>query len=83
MIGRVKGEAGAVDTPIGAIPSDGDINLEGVSLSPEARTTLFGFDRAGWQREFADLEGFLAEFGDRMPDALKTERRRVAEELAD
>ena len=83
MIGRVKGEAGAVDTPIGAIPSDGDINLDGVSLSPEARTVLFGFDRAGWQREFADLEGFLAEFGDRMPAALKRERERVAEALED
>ncbi|NUS60933.1 MAG: hypothetical protein HOQ01_08295 [Lysobacter sp.] len=42
---------------------------------------LFHFDRAGWQAEFDSLEGFLAEFGDRVPSALKDEQSRIAAEL--
>src|SRR3546814_23024 len=33
MIGRVKGEAGAIDTPIGALPRPEDLDLAGVELT--------------------------------------------------
>ena len=33
MIKRVEGKAGAVETPIGALPTVDDINLDGVALS--------------------------------------------------
>jgi len=81
MIGRVEGKAAAQDTPIGALPREQDIHLEGVALSDEARSVLFGFDRAGWQAEFDSLAGFLDEFGGRLPDALKEEHSRIAAEL--
>ncbi|UHQ19758.1 phosphoenolpyruvate carboxykinase (GTP) [Lysobacter sp. KIS68-7] len=81
MIGRVEGKAEAQDTPIGALPRAEDIHLEGVRLSDEARSILFGFDRAGWQAEFDSLEGFLDEFGTRLPEALKEEHGRIAAEL--
>jgi phosphoenolpyruvate carboxykinase (GTP) len=82
MLRRVEGQADAEVTPIGAVPRVEDVRLEGVALSEEARNVLFGFDRAGWGAEFAALEGFLDEFGDRMPDALRAERERIASELA-
>ena len=47
MIGRVKGEAGAAETPIGHLPQASDLNLDGVALSEEAHAKLFGFDHAG------------------------------------
>ena len=81
MIDRVEGQASARETPIGALPQADDIHLDGVALSDEARRVLFGFDRAGWQAEFDSLEGFLDEFGERMPDALKREQGRIAAEL--
>src|SRR3546814_7756946 len=37
MIGRVKGEAGAVDTPIGALPRPEGLDLAGVELTDEER----------------------------------------------
>jgi phosphoenolpyruvate carboxykinase (GTP) len=82
MLGRVEGQADAEATPIGAVPRPEDVRLDGLALSEEARSVLFGFDRAGWNAEFAALEGFLDEFGDRMPDALRQERARIAAELA-
>ncbi len=81
MIERVKGTAGALDTPIGALPQPGDLNLDGISLSSEAGEKLFGFDRDGWQAEFASIGEFLDEYGPRMPAALKLEQSRILGEL--
>ena len=66
MIRRVEGKADAVETPIGHLPRAEDLNLDGVALSDEAHELLFGFDRAGWQAEFASLGEYLQEFGARL-----------------
>ncbi|HVI25904.1 MAG TPA: phosphoenolpyruvate carboxykinase (GTP) [Xanthomonadaceae bacterium] len=83
MIKRAQGGVGAVETPIGNLPREGDVNLDGVALSDEARAKLFGFDRAGWQAEFAGIGEYLAEYGPRMPQALKDEQQRIAAALAE
>ena len=82
MIRRVEGKADAVETPIGHLPRAEDLNLDGVALSDEAHELLFGFDRAGWQAEFASLGEYLEEFGARTPQALKDEQQRIATRLA-
>ncbi|HET7843583.1 MAG TPA: phosphoenolpyruvate carboxykinase (GTP) [Xanthomonadales bacterium] len=82
MIQRVKGEAGSVETPIGHLPKDDEINLDGVQLTDEARAKLFGFEREGWQAEFASIGEYLDEYGPRMPQALKDEQQRIAKALA-
>jgi phosphoenolpyruvate carboxykinase (GTP) len=83
MIARVKGEAGATDTVIGALPQAEDLNLDGVALSDEARAKLFGFDRDAWRQEFASIGDYLDEYGPRMPAALKAEQARILGELGD
>jgi phosphoenolpyruvate carboxykinase (GTP) len=82
MIKRVEGKAGAIDTPIGALPRLEDINLDGVRLSAEARDKLFGFDRQGWQAELESIGSYLDEYGPRMPGALRDEQQRIADALA-
>ena len=82
MIRRVEGGAGAVETPIGRLPAEADLNLEGLELSAEARAKLFGYDRAGWQAEFESIGEFLDEYGPRMPAALKAEQVRISGALA-
>ena len=81
MIQRVEGKAGAVETQIGALPRIQDINLDGVAISDNARDQLFGFDRGGWRAEFDGIREYLDEFGERMPEALKNERRNIADAL--
>jgi phosphoenolpyruvate carboxykinase (GTP) len=81
MIKRVESKADAVETPIGALPKLGEINLNGVALSDEARDKLFGFDRDGWRAEFDAIGSYLDEYGPRMPQALKDEQRRIAADL--
>lgn len=83
MIGRVKGEAGATETPIGHLPKASDLNLDGVSLNEEAHAKLFGFDHAGWSAEFDSIGEYLREYGPRMPQALHDEQQRIAAALKD
>lgn len=81
MIGRVKGDAGAIDTPIGRLPEEAGLNLDGVALTPEARQKLFGFEREGWRREFDSIAAYLDEYGRRMPQALRAEQESIAAAL--
>ena len=82
MIKRVEGNADAIQTPIGALPAAGDLNLDGVSLDAEAREVLFGYDREGWRAEVEGIGEYLASYGERMPAALSAEHKRIQELLA-
>ena len=81
MIGRVEGTAGAIETPIGLQPAEGDINLDGMDLGEDARSLLFGFDRAGWQSEFESIRTYLHDYGPRMPPPLLQEQARIENAL--
>ena len=82
MIKRVDGTVDVQATPIGNLPIEADLNLDGVTLSDEAHAKLFGIDHAGWQAEFASIGDYLAEYGPRLPQALKDEQQRIARALA-
>ncbi len=82
MIKRVEGKAGAQETPIGQLPLEGELNLDGLELDDEAREKLFGFDRAAWAAEFAGIGHYLDEYGPRMPQALKDQQASIAASLA-
>lgn len=81
MINRVDGKVDVQATPIGNLPIEADLNLDGVTLSDEAHSKLFGIDHAGWQAEFASIGDYLAEYGPRLPQALKDEQQRIARAL--
>ena len=78
MIRRVEGAVGVQETPVGNLPHQCDINLEGLPLSDEAHAKLFGIDRTAWQAEFASIGDYLAEYGPRLPQALLDEQRKIA-----
>src|SRR5690606_36603532 len=82
MIGRAEGTAAAVETPIGHLPAEGSLALDGLELGEEARDKLFGFDREGWRAEFDSIGEYLDSYGERMPQALKDEQQRIASALA-
>ncbi len=83
IIDRVKGEASAVETPIGNLPSAEDLNLDGLALSEDAVQTLFDFDRTGWAEEFKNIGSFLDEFGDRLTPKLRKEHAKIVDQLND
>jgi len=82
MIKRVEGKAKGVATPIGIVPAAGELNMQGLDLDKAMLEELLAVDNAGWQAEIADVETYLESFAPRLPEPLRRERGRIAEELA-
>ena len=62
--------AAAVDTPIGRVPAEGALDLNGLTLTPEAAEPLLSVNRAVWRDEAALIPAFYERFGERLPQAL-------------
>jgi len=73
ILRRARGEAGAVETPLGFVPAPGEINLEGLELQPSAMEQLLAVDRELWLEELADHRRFFQQFGSRLPQELLEE----------
>jgi len=67
---RLDGEAEAVDTPVGRLPTRATLDLTGLSVSDADLDTLLTIDREVWSDEAALIPEFYAQFGDRFPAAL-------------
>jgi phosphoenolpyruvate carboxykinase (GTP) len=81
MLKRVTGQAGAAETPIGNLPREQDLNLEGLNLADGALDELFRVDNAEWREEEAAIGEYLAGYGSHLPGKLKAEQQRVADAL--
>ena len=79
---RLDGATAAVDGPLGLVPADGALDLDGTAVTDADLAALFAVDPAAWQAEAELTEEFFATFGDRLPRALATQlatlRRRLA-----
>ena len=75
ILARLQGEVGAEETPLGLLPSRGDIPLEGLDVSDAQWEELFHIDRASQLAEAGDASAYLDEFSDRVPEAI---RRQLA-----
>ncbi|MBA4247795.1 MAG: phosphoenolpyruvate carboxykinase (GTP) [Microbacterium sp.] len=82
MVGRLDGQLGAIESPIGSLPGDGALNVEGLELDEAALTELFRVDPAGFAAEADDIETFFASFGDRLPPELSRQLALLRGRLA-
>jgi phosphoenolpyruvate carboxykinase (GTP) len=71
MCQRVDGTVGAIETPIGLMPKEGDLDLTGLSIAAADLKELFRVDPAAWKAELADIEKHFGQFGDRLPVRLR------------
>src|SRR5690606_18822838 len=67
---RIEGEAEAVDTPVGRVPTREALDLTGLTLSEADLSTLLDVDAEVWAEEAALIPSFYGKFGDRLPKAL-------------
>ena len=82
IVRRLEGEAGAVDTPIGRLPITSELDLDGVEVTPQAVEELFAIDTDSWRAEADLTEEYFAQFGDRVPQALRGELAELRERLS-
>jgi phosphoenolpyruvate carboxykinase (GTP) len=81
MCQRVAGEIGARETPIGYMPHDGELDMQGLDIPAEDLAELMEVDRNALRREMAEAAEYLAGFGDKVPsrliDQLQAQRKRL------
>jgi phosphoenolpyruvate carboxykinase (GTP) len=81
ILERVDDAAASVDTPLGLMPTDSALNLDGLDLSDDALHQLFAIDERSWLAEADDTEAFFSGFGDRLPAALTEQLAQLRERL--
>jgi len=78
---RCDGEGETVETPIGLVPAEGEITLDGLDVSDEQMRELLRVDADGVREQLPQVEEFLAQFGDRLPaeigEQLEALKRRL------
>ncbi|MBV8161573.1 MAG: phosphoenolpyruvate carboxykinase (GTP) [Acidimicrobiia bacterium] len=80
---RVNGEGGAIQTPIGYVPTPGDLDLEDLELAPEAIAELLKVDPDEWRAEVPSIEEHFAFLGDRLPHELRDQLEGLEKRLSD
>jgi phosphoenolpyruvate carboxykinase (GTP) len=74
--GEVKGR----ETPVGIIPTEAELNLEGMDTEPEDLATILTINVPRWRQEMGHRQEHLRQFQD-LPDAIWEAHRRVARAL--
>ena len=70
IVERLEGQAEAVDTPVGRVPSKAALDLSGLTLTDADLKILLDVDAEVWTEEAAMIPAFYEKFGDRLPKAL-------------
>jgi phosphoenolpyruvate carboxykinase (GTP) len=81
MIDRIKGRAGAVETPVGLVPTRDGLNLDGLDVSASELETLLKVDKDEWAAEVPEIRAFFDRFGDRLPRDLDASLERLAKRV--
>ena len=70
VVGRIEGEVGAQQTPIGSIPKFDQFNLTGLNLSRNDFDSLFEVAIESWLVEATMTADYFVKFGDKIPSAM-------------
>ncbi|MCF6175972.1 MAG: phosphoenolpyruvate carboxykinase (GTP) [Victivallaceae bacterium] len=71
MCDRVEGKVEARETPIGLMPIDGDLSLDGLDIPAEDWAELMKVDSDLFRATLVDARAYLAKFGDKLPARIK------------
>jgi phosphoenolpyruvate carboxykinase (GTP) len=78
---RINGEGEAVDTPIGRVPAEGEIDIEGTNLSADDMRLLLEVDPEAVASQLPQVEEHLARFGGSLPDQLQAQLEALKQRL--
>ncbi len=82
ILDRCDGKAGAVKTEIGYEPTPQDINTQGLEIDSDTIKDLLSVDRDLWKKEADEIEKFFAQFGNRLPEEMKSQLKNLKDRLS-
>jgi len=80
---RVAGLAGAVETPLGYLPTESDLDTVGLDVAPDDLAQLLTVDADGWQAAIPQIRAHFAQFDDALPQQLSKALDTLESNLAD
>ena len=81
MLERIEGRAKASETPIGLVPSEGSLTLDGLQVSSDTMRQLLNVDSQAWAEEQEGIGKFFDKFGKRLPEELAREHDKLGQRL--
>ena len=73
VIERIEGEAAAIETPIGHVPTPGSLDTAGLNMTAEALAKALAVDTEEWKAEVPGIQEWFDKIGDKTPSMLLTE----------
>ena len=81
ILDRCRGEADAVKTSIGYVPTPDSLDLTGLDVSRDTMAKLFAVDRNDWYQETDNVAAFFQRFGKRFPGVLWEQLEQLRQRL--
>ena len=73
VVERIDGQAEAVETPIGHVPTPDSLDVEGLDMSREELEQALAVDVEEWKAEIPQITEWFEKFGENLPAVLWTE----------
>ncbi len=81
MCERLEGKVKGQETPLGIMPAPGELDLTGLSTSPEDMAELLRVDVEALKNELPQVQEHLDSFGDKTPARLHAQLKALRERL--
>jgi phosphoenolpyruvate carboxykinase (GTP) len=78
---RCDDAVGGVETAIGTLPQEGDLNTDGLEVSEADMSELLKVDVEEWKAELASIEEHLDFLGERLPQEMRDQLAGLTERL--
>ena len=78
---RCNGEADAVETPIGNLPTMDAMDFSGLDIDDNDKAQLLRVEVDGWLQEIPLIKEYYEQFGDRLPTGLMDEVEQLQRRL--
>jgi len=73
VVERLEGNAGAIETAVGNVPTPESLDLDGLDMSPEDVEAVLRVDPQEWRAEVPQISEWFTKFGDKLPGVLWSE----------
>src|SRR5690349_2915148 len=73
VVERIEGQAAAVETPIGHVPTSDSLDTDGLDMTAEQLEAALAVDVEEWKAELRQSQEWFEKFGEQLPAVLWTE----------
>src|SRR5215218_5939935 len=73
VVERIEGQAAAVETPIGHVPTPESLDTDGLDVTDDELRQALAVDPEEWKAEIPQIQEWFEKFGEQLPAVLWTE----------